>query len=128
MKYTLGKEEKLKSRKLIEQLFEEGQRVKSYPIQIKYLSLNHSGEFPIKVGFSVPKRLIKLAVNRNRIKRLMREVYRKNKYLFSANLKEPYIFMFIYMAKEELKYEDLEAALKKVCAKFLTKIKEDEQV
>ena len=128
MRYTLGKEEKLKSRKLIEQLFVEGERVKSYPLQLKYLPINHLGEFPVKVGFSVPKRNVKLAVNRNRIKRLMREVYRKNKYLFSENLKEPYIFMFIYMAKEEPKYEELEQSLKKVCDKFLTKIKEDEKV
>ena len=127
MKYTLGKEEKLKSNKLIDQLFAEGRRVKSFPIQLMYFPTNHSGDFPIKVGFSVPKRNIKLAVNRNRIKRVLREVYRKNKYLFSNNLNEQYVFMFIYMAKEELSYSDLELALQKVCTKFLTKINEDEK-
>ena len=127
MKYTLGKEEKLKSNKLIEQLFVEGRRVKSFPIQLRYFQTNHSSEFPIKVGFSVPKRNIKLAVNRNRIKRVLREVYRKNKYLFSNNLNKQYVFMFIYMAKEELSYSDLELALQKVCTKFLTKINEDEK-
>ncbi len=127
MRYTLGKEEKIKSKKLIEQLFAEGNRVKSFPLQLIYLSANHTAEFPIKVSFSVPKRTVKLAVNRNRIKRLIREVYRKNKYLFSENTKKQYVFMFIYTTKDEIKYVDLELALKKVCFKFLNKIKEDEQ-
>ncbi len=127
MKYTLEKEEKLKSKKLIEQLFAEGIRVKSFPLQLIYLPSIHHARFQIKVGFSVPKRTIKLAVSRNRIKRLMREVYRKNKFIFYENENSQYVFMFIYMAKDELKYTDLESALKKVCSKFLNKIKEDAQ-
>ena len=101
MQYTLGKEEKLKSKKLIDQLFAEGKHVKSFPLRLIYSPLNHDGEFPIKVGFSVPKRNVKLAVDRNRIKRLMREVYRKNKHLFLDNIENKYVFMFIYMAKEK---------------------------
>jgi ribonuclease P protein component len=127
MSYTLGKEEKLKSKKLIEKLFAEGKNVKSFPIRLVYLPTNHFGELPIKVGFSVPKRNVKLAVNRIRIKRLLREVYRKNKELFIENLDQQYIFMFVYMAKEEIDYNELELTLKKVGAKFQDKIKEDEQ-
>ncbi|SNR51637.1 ribonuclease P protein component [Lutibacter flavus] len=127
MSFTLGKEEKLKSKKLIEQLFAEGKHVKSFPFRLVYLPVNHFGKMPIKVGFSVPKRNVKLAVNRLRIKRLMREVYRKNKDLFTDNLDKRYIFMFVYMAKEEIKYSDLELALIKLGAKFQDKIKEYEQ-
>jgi len=127
MNYTLGKDEKLKSKILIEQLFAKGNHVKSFPFRLIYLQTEHTSEFPIQVGFSVPKRNVKLAVNRIRIKRLMREVYRKNKHLFAENLNQKYVFMFIYMAKEETKYENLELLLKKVTTKFLTKIKEDEQ-
>jgi len=127
MRFTLGIEEKLKSKQLIKELFEKGSRVKSFPFQLIYLRKEHSSEFPLKVGFTVPKRSIKLAVNRNRIKRMMREVYRKNKHGFAENIKEQYIFMFIYMAKEELTYEELEKAIHKVCHKFSTKITENEQ-
>ena len=126
MRFTLGKDEKLKSKQAIEQLFVEGSRVKSFPLQLIYLKTAHHSLFPIKVGFSVPKRAIKLAVNRNRIKRIMREVYRKNKSLFSENLKEQYVFMFIYMANEEIKQSDLELSIKKVCDKFLIKITKNE--
>jgi ribonuclease P protein component len=125
MKYTLGIDEKLKSRKLIEHLFAEGKRVKSFPLQLIYLQISHDSEFPVKVGFSVPKKVVKLAVDRNRIKRMMREAYRLNKYLISENIKEAYIFMFIYTAKEEPKYADLVEILKKVFVKFLSKIEED---
>ena len=127
MRYTLGKDEKLKGRKLIELLFSEGKRVKSFPIQLIYFKNNRETEVAIKAGFSVPKRNIKLAVNRNRIKRMLREVYRLNKFKFLDNLKDPYVFMFIYMAKEEINYADLEQALHKLHEKFLTKINEDEQ-
>ena len=63
MRYTLEKEEKLKSKKLIEQLFAEGERIKLFPFQLVFLKVVHKAEYPIKVGFSVPKRNIKLAVN-----------------------------------------------------------------
>ncbi len=82
MRYTLGIEEKLKSKKLMEHLFAKGNRVKSFPLQLIYLAINHNAAFPIKVSFSVPKKTIKLAVNRNKIKRLMREVYRKKQISF----------------------------------------------
>jgi len=127
MRYTLGKEEKLKSKILIEQLFAEGKHVKSFPFRLIFLKAEHTSESPIKVGFSVPKRNVKLAVNRNRIKRLMREVYRKNKHSLVVNLSEQYTFMFIYMAKEEIEYAELEKTIKKIFTKFLDKIKEDEQ-
>ena len=127
MRFTLGREEKLKSKKAIELLFAEGSRVKVYPLQLVFLKNEHYSESPIKVGFSVPKRSVKLAVNRNRIKRMMREVYRKNQQLYSENINEKYIFMFIYMAKDELKLDDLEQSIKKISDKFLIKITEDEQ-
>jgi ribonuclease P protein component len=127
MRSTLGKEEKLKHRKLIEILFKEGKRINTNGIQLVYLKIQHQGEFPIKVGFSVPKRIMKLAVDRNRLKRRMREVFRKNKHLFYDNLSEQYIFMFIYTAKDELKYLEIEELILKLQLKFIKKIQENEQ-
>lgn len=127
MRYTLGKEEKLKSKILIENLFAQGERVKSFPLQLIFLPINHHATFPIKVGFSVPKKNVKLAVKRNRIKRLMREVYRTNKFLFSEKINQPYIFMFIYIGNEEISYADLELAMLKLVSKWLTKLVDDEK-
>ena len=126
MRFTLGKNEKLKSKKLIEQLFTEGTRIKIYPVQLIYLECEHDSEFPVKVAFSVPKKNIKLAVHRNRIKRILREVYRKNKYLFAENVQKKYVFMFIYMADKEINYANLEQCLKKLNEKFVRKINAEE--
>lgn len=121
MEYTLGKDEKLKSKIAIEQLFEQGKRIKSFPLQLVYLKKEHNGLFPYKVGFSVPKRLIKLAVDRNRLKRLMTEAYRKNKRDFLRSDSEKYIMMFVYVSKEEADYENTTKAMRKIAQKFITK-------
>ena len=79
MKFTLGKKERLKSKKLIEKLYAEGKSIKVFPFRMVFLQVQHTSDFPFQVGFSVPKRNFKLAVSRNRIKRLMRETYRLQK-------------------------------------------------
>ena len=73
-KNTLGKKERLKSKKLIGKLFEEGKSIKKYPFRLIYL-IQDKNSFKIKTqaSFSVPKRNFKKAVDRNRIKRLMRD-------------------------------------------------------
>ena len=91
MRYTFGKEEKLKSKKLIEQLFAEGKSVTVYPIKLIYLKVDHQGNYPVKAAVSASKRKIKKAIGRNKIKRLLRECYRKHKYLVYDQLKEKYI-------------------------------------
>ncbi len=80
MPNTLTKPERLKSKKLFEQLFAGGQSTAKYPVRAVWVEaeLFHS-EVPVQVAFSVPKRRFKHAVDRNRIKRQMREVYRTNK-------------------------------------------------
>lgn len=127
MRYTLGKDEKLKSKKLIESLFKEGKRIQSFPLQLLYLKTDHLGEVPLKVAFSVPKKRIKLAVNRNRIKRQMREVYRQQKFCFFEIANEQHIFMFIYLAANELEYAVLEEAVQKICKKFAKNVLENEK-
>lgn len=122
MKYTLGKEEKLKGVKQIELLFKHGKRIKLFPIQLIYLPVEQTADFPIKVGFSVPKRNIKLAVNRNKIKRLMREAYRKNKHLYSKHVASNYVFMFIYMGKEKENFEKLQLVIQNIAKQFSQQI------
>jgi len=126
MRFTLGKMEKLKSKKAIELLFEKGNRIKSFPIQLVYLRNSKEREIMLRSGFSVPKRSIKKAVERNEIKRLMREVFRNQKISFSENLKRPHDFMFVYLSKEKESYATLEKAMEKLNKKFLIKIAEDE--
>ena len=99
MRFTFGKEEKLKSKKQIEQLFAEGNIVKEFPVLMKFLKTDVN-EFPIKVAFSVPKKNFKLAVHRNRIKRLLRETYRLNKHILLNNVEGKYVICLSTLIKQ----------------------------
>ncbi|MEN8156411.1 MAG: ribonuclease P protein component [Bacteroidota bacterium] len=76
--YSFKKRERLTSRKSIARLFESGRRINSFPLRILY-DLTHDEEFPSVMAVSVPKRLFKRAVDRNLLKRRIREVYRYRK-------------------------------------------------
>jgi ribonuclease P protein component len=72
---TLGRDKMLKSRKEIDEVFGRGQKIKSGPLLAFVLQNNNE---KTRIGVSVPKRNFKKAVDRNRIKRLLRESYRLN--------------------------------------------------
>ena len=127
MPRTFGKEEKLKGKITIEKLFEEGKRIRSFPLQMVYLKKKHEGEHPFTVGFSVPKRLVKKAVNRNRIKRLMKEAYRTSKEAFTNSNIEHHVVMFVYFTTEERTYETIRLAIENLAAKFKNKTQNHEQ-
>jgi len=123
MRNTLGKQERLKSKKLIEKLYAEGDSVKTFPLRMVYVQTAHTSDFPCQVGVSVAKKNYKLAVDRNRLKRLMRETYRLQKQIVYNNLDEPYVFMISYIGREEIKYEDLYLKMEKLLTLFIDKVK-----
>ena len=108
-KEGFGKAEKLKSRKVVEELFARGKSLNVFPIRIsyKFLSLPADEKVVFQVGVSVSKRNFKRAVDRNRIKRLLREAYRLQKRELINVLKEQgkigYVF-FIYTDKQMPQY------------------------
>lgn len=122
MNEKLPKAEKLKHEKLIKQLFDKGKRVKAFPLGLIYLDAELHGHTAIQVGFSVPKRIHKLAVTRNRLKRLMREVYRKNKHDFIIEDRS-YAMMLIYTGKSTFSYTEMEESFKKLNTRFHKELK-----
>jgi ribonuclease P protein component len=123
MKNTLGKQERLKSKKLIEKLYSEGSSVKTFPLRMMFLQTAHTSDFPCQVGVSVAKRNFKKAPDRNRLKRLMRETYRLQKEIVYSNLEKPYVFMISYIGREEMKYEELYPKMEKLLMLFVEKVK-----
>lgn len=121
MRFTFNKQEKLKSRKLIKLLFEDGKKIKKYPLLLLFLKVEDDFEHPIKAGFSVPKRNFKRAVDRNKIKRLLRENYRLKKPELYKQLNENYILMFIYQGNEILDYHTISEKMSDLLAMFLEK-------
>ena len=120
MQQTYNIEEKLKKKKLINQLFNDGKSTSVFPIKLVYLETEHDGAYKVQAGVSVAKRNFKKAVDRNNIKRLLREVYRKNKYLiYQSEHTKKHIFMFIYLGKKEMEYNLLEQKMITLLHKFL---------
>ena len=127
MKFTLGKQERLKSKKLIGRLYEEGKVIKKFPLRMVYIQTEHTSKFPAQVGVSVPKRNFKSAVDRNRIKRLLRETYRKEKHTVYDTLGKPYVFMISYIARDEWKYADLAHKMQQLLTRFINETTDDKK-
>lgn len=103
--FTLGKTERVKSRKQIENLFGSGQRLSVFPYRIFYLCQQHpgSGNNSLQFGAGAGTRNFKKAVDRNRIKRLTREAWRLQKNVLTEKLAANNLAMsvfFIYTGKE----------------------------
>ena len=110
--FTLGKKERLKSRKQIEQSFSSGQRFVIPPFRIfySYQGQDKDGSIPLQAGFAASSRVFKTAVERNRVKRLTKEAYRLQKNELQAQLKEQnqrLNVFFIYIGKEMPAYEEV---------------------
>ncbi len=113
-RFTFRKAEKLCHKKLIEQLFSEGRSLYVRPIKILALKTVPDPAAPIKVLISVPKKYIRHAVDRNRIKRLLREAYRKNKRILISCLPEQNegrLLAFVYTSREISDYKLIEACI-----------------
>lgn len=112
--FTLGKKERLKSRKQTEQLFSEGKKFTLTPFRIYYsVSKTESSSLPpitIRFGVAVSSKIFKKAVDRNRIKRVVREAWRLQKSLLEEKLKEQknqLNIFFIYTGKELPEYKEI---------------------
>lgn len=141
------KEERLKSTKIISRLFKEGRSFSCYPLRLVYLEVVNDvpialsvptepvtllpmaqPTFPIQFSLTVPKKNFKRAVDRNVLRRRLREAYRLNKIALYNFLNEhpdaailrgkQFAFMVMYVAKEELPYEDIDKGMKKLIYKF----------
>lgn len=122
LKFTFNKKDKLKSKKLIEQLFSEGHTVSVYPLRLVYLKTAFDDGVLTKTGVSVSKRHFKKAVDRNRIKRLLREVYRLNKSVYFNNIPASYAFMILYIGNDKPTLAHVEEKMTLLFEKFLKTI------
>ncbi len=118
MGVSYSRKDKLKSKKLIEKMFIEGRSVSAFPLRLVYLKTVFTNGAAIKTGVSVSKRHFKSAVDRNRIKRLMREVYRLNKPIYFNNFSTQCAFMILYIGSEKPTLKQIEIKMKLLFEKF----------
>src|ERR1700761_5271465 len=119
---TFKKEERLCNKRLIDSLFHNGSSFLCYPFKASWLFIDEPQSSPAQILFSVSKKRFKRAVDRNVIKRRMREVYRLHKQqqlydqLFAADKR--IVFSVGYIGKEIVPYELMEKKMLKLLAQL----------
>ena len=117
-KLTFNKKERLSSKILIDAVFEKGKKFKSYPFIATYLtedSNESNWDSQVRIVITVPKRKVKLANKRNRVRRQIKEAYRLNKSEFYTQLeaKNTNLALFlIYIGKEKEEYSFIDKKIK----------------
>lgn len=121
--FTFPAKERLKSSKAISLLFENGNAVYSSPIKAIWIFVTEKSDSPLKVTFSVAKKNFKKAVDRNTLKRRMREAYRLNKNplqkILPVNDTLSLQIIFIYTEKEIVSYAKVEKSIIEIINKLV---------
>ena len=123
---SLGKDERLSRESVLNKLFSEGRSISQNGFTLVYLVVPLPAIYPAQAAFSVPKRHFKKAVDRNRVKRLMREAYRKNKiplYEKLSQKEQQVAMMFIYKGKDLPEHEVVEKNVIDLVKKLLERLK-----
>ena len=124
-RYTFRKAERLCSKKRIEGLFASGRSLSAFPVRVVYQSLAPESETDVcvpqvQILVSVSKRHFKHAVDRNRLKRLIRETYRLNKHLLTDHLQGRRLSIaFIWMSNEKADFHTVEARMKNLLQRIV---------
>ena len=120
---TFSRDERLSGQKIIEKLFSEGKSFTVFPFRIIWLKSTFESNFPAQIMISVSKKKFKRAVDRNLIKRRIREAYRKNKPEIYAYLNRQQVqcaICLIYNTEKILDYTEIEQKIKLLLLRFET--------
>ncbi|MDP9047437.1 MAG: ribonuclease P protein component [Bacteroidota bacterium] len=124
--YTFKKEERLCNQKLIDTLFHNGSSFLCYPFKASWILTDGPQPFPAQVLFAVSKRRFKRAVDRNLIKRRMREAYRlhkqQNLYDILVSSDKKIVLSLGYIGKEIVAYDFAEKKMLKLLSQLCSEI------
>lgn len=129
--FSLGKNDRLKSRKALDALYNSGESVKSFPVKIIYHINVAEEESELKAAFSAPKRLHKKAVSRNLIKRRIKEVYRLQKPLITDSIGDKKLsvhLLYVFIGKEIVDYQTIYNAIEKANRLVIQSIEQYEEL
>jgi ribonuclease P protein component len=112
--YTLGSNKRLKSRKQIQEVMSKGIKLKEGALLLLYLPSN---EETTRIAVSALKRNFKRAVDRNTIKRLMREAYRLNQNLVPEQA--AYYLFFVYLGKDIQNFDYFNTKIKQALMRLI---------
>ena len=124
-RFTLSKEERICSKKLINELFTgNGRSMTAFPLRVVFMKRTIVDDQPrAAILVSVPKRYFKHAVDRNRVKRQVREAFRRNKSIITQNLTDDHeavAMAFVWLTDEKFPSSEVENRM----VRLLTRISE----
>lgn len=124
-RFTLSKEERICSKKLINELFTgNGRSMTAFPLRVVFMKRTIVDDQPrAAMLVSVPKRYFKHAVDRNRVKRQVREAFRRNKSMITQNLTDDHesvAMAFVWLTDEKYPSSEVENRM----VRLLTRISE----
>lgn len=124
-RFTLSKEERICSKKLINELFTgNGRSMTAFPLRVVFMKRTIVDDQPrAAMLVSVPKRYFKHAVDRNRVKRQVREAFRRNKSIITQNLTDDHeavSMAFVWLTDEKFPSSEVENRM----VRLLTRISE----
>ncbi|WP_202406023.1 ribonuclease P protein component [Hufsiella ginkgonis] len=126
--YTFSKEERLCGEKLVSKLFHSGSSFVLYPFKVMWLKETEAMMFPAKIVISAPKRRFKRSVDRNLLKRRIREAYRLHKeellYAFLRDHQLQLLLGITFIGKEVIGYDFIERRMKAMLEKLKTSCNE----
>ncbi len=119
---TFTKEERLCGQLRLKEVVTKGKSVTESPVKLIGIKMALPSTSPVQVAFSVPRRYMKRAVDRNVVRRRMREAFRLNKMCPYARLKEQGVqcaWLFIYQGREILPYSVLELKIMRSIGRWM---------
>lgn len=126
LEFTLGKEERLKSNLSIQKLLKHGMVVSRFPLKMYWdFSPDPRQKYPVRAAISVPKRKFRRAVDRNLMKRRLREAYRLNKNMLYETLdqRQQKIQLIILLLSDEfIPYDQLERGTREILLQLVNKL------
>ncbi|MFZ6038583.1 MAG: ribonuclease P protein component [Bacteroidota bacterium] len=122
----MRKGQRISGIKRIEHLFGHGKSFISYPLRVVYVIRSSRDDYPIAVMVSVPKKKLKSAVARNRMKRLVREAFRQNSHLLDIDAfphEQSLDIAFVYLKDELCDYATIQKAVLKALSEIARQMK-----
>jgi ribonuclease P protein component len=121
--FTFSKEEKLSSHINIDRLFSTGKSFSVHPFKVFYCITDGQDKSPARVLIAVPRKKFRRAVDRNRLKRMIREAYRLNKSILLEHLKNTPVHIHIGLVYNgntvDISYKEVEIKIQLCIDKLL---------
>lgn len=126
--FKFRKQERVVSQKLIDELFGGGHShsMAAFPLRAVYMKRERQeGQMPVEVLISVPKKHFKHAVDRNRVKRQLREAYRRQKQLLTETVSAGFsvVIAFVWLSDQHLCSTDVDRRMRSLLVRIGERVK-----